>query len=82
LGKSAKKQETPDLFEAAGEGRGNARRASGNGRAAPRGAGSAGDSGYTAKHIEVLEGSSRCAAGPACISAAPTRRRCITCSPR
>jgi topoisomerase IV subunit B len=56
LGKSAKKQETPDLFEAAGEGRGNARRASGNGRAAPRGAGSAGDSGYTAKHIEVLEG--------------------------
>ena len=25
-------------------------------------------------------GSSRCAAGPACISAAPTRRRCITCS--
>jgi len=56
LGKSAKKQETPDLFEAAGEGRGNARRASGNGRAAPRGAGSGGDAGYTAKHIEVLEG--------------------------
>jgi len=41
------------LFSA-GEGRGNARRASGNGRAAPRGA--AGDAGYTAKHIEVLEG--------------------------
>ena len=54
MGKSAKKQETPDLFAAAGEGRGNARRASGNGRAAPRGA--AGDAGYTAKHIEVLEG--------------------------
>jgi topoisomerase-4 subunit B len=54
LGKSAKKQETPDLFAASGEGRGNARRASGNGRAAPRGA--AGDAGYTAKHIEVLEG--------------------------
>jgi topoisomerase-4 subunit B len=54
LGKSVKKQETPDLFAAAGEGRGNARRASGNGRAAPRGA--AGDAGYTAKHIEVLEG--------------------------
>jgi topoisomerase-4 subunit B len=54
LGKSAKKQETPDLFAAAGEGRGNARRTSGNGRAAPRGA--AGDAGYTAKHIEVLEG--------------------------
>jgi topoisomerase IV subunit B len=51
LGKSAKKQETPDLFAASGEGRGNARRASGNGRAAPRG-----DAGYTAKHIEVLEG--------------------------
>ena len=54
MGKSAKKQETPDLFAASGEGRGNARRASGNGRAAPRGA--AGDAGYTAKHIEVLEG--------------------------
>ena len=25
---------------------------------------------------------SRCAAGPACISAAPTRRRCIICSPK
>jgi topoisomerase IV subunit B len=44
------------LFAAAGEGRGNARRASGTGRAAPRGAGSGGDAGYTAKHIEVLEG--------------------------
>ena len=28
------------------------------------------------------KGSSRCAAGPACISAAPTKRRCITCSPK
>src|SRR5450759_3475335 len=28
------------------------------------------------------KGSSRCAAAPACISAAPTRRRCIICSPR
>jgi topoisomerase IV subunit B len=56
LGKSAKKQETPDLFAAAGDSRGNARRASGIGRAAPRGAGSGGDAGYTAKHIEVLEG--------------------------
>jgi topoisomerase-4 subunit B len=54
LGKSAKKQETPDLFAASGEGRGNARRASGNGRAAPRGA--AGEAGYTARDIEVLEG--------------------------
>jgi topoisomerase IV subunit B len=54
LGKSAKKSETPDLFAAASEGRGNARRASGSGRAAPRG--STGDAGYTAKHIEVLEG--------------------------
>ena len=26
--------------------------------------------------------SSRCGAGPACTSAAPTRRRCTTCSPR
>jgi topoisomerase-4 subunit B len=54
LGKSAKKQDTPDLFAAAGEGRGSARRAAGNGRSPARGAG--GDSGYTAKHIEVLEG--------------------------
>jgi topoisomerase IV subunit B len=54
LGKSAKKPETPDLFAAAGDGRGNARRASGSGRPAPRG--STGDAGYTAKHIEVLEG--------------------------
>jgi topoisomerase IV subunit B len=42
------------LFAAAGEGRGSARRAAGNGRSPARGAG--GDSGYTAKHIEVLEG--------------------------
>ena len=28
------------------------------------------------------KGWSRCAAAPACISAAPTRRRCITCSPK
>ena len=41
------------MFSAAGE-RGNARRASGSGRAGPRGA--SGDAGYTAKHIEVLEG--------------------------
>ena len=55
MGKSVKKQETPDLFAAAGEGRASARRASGNARAAARG-GSGGDAGYTAKHIEVLEG--------------------------
>jgi topoisomerase IV subunit B len=54
VGKSAKKQDTPDLFSATGEGRGSARRASGNARAAARGA--PGDAGYTAKHIEVLEG--------------------------
>ena len=54
MGKSAKKPETPDLFAAAGDGRGNARRASGSGRPAPRGP--TGDAGYTAKHIEVLEG--------------------------
>ena len=55
MGKSVKKQETPDLFAAAGEGRASARRASSNARAAARG-GSGGDAGYTAKHIEVLEG--------------------------
>ncbi len=54
MGKSAKKQDTPDLFAAANQGRGGARRAAGNGRAAPRG--SSGEAGYTAKHIEVLEG--------------------------
>jgi topoisomerase IV subunit B len=54
LGKTAKRQGTPDLFSAASEARGPARRAAGNGRSASRG--SAGESGYTAKHIEVLEG--------------------------
>jgi topoisomerase IV subunit B len=54
LGKSAKKQDAPDLFSA-GDGRGAARRASGSGRAA-RGSSSGADAGYTAKHIEVLEG--------------------------
>jgi topoisomerase-4 subunit B len=54
LGKSAKKQDAPDLFSA-GDGRGAARRASGSGRAA-RGSNSGADAGYTAKHIEVLEG--------------------------
>ncbi|HEY1746356.1 MAG TPA: DNA topoisomerase IV subunit B [Xanthobacteraceae bacterium] len=54
MGKSAKKQDTPDLFAAANQGRGGARRAAGNGRAAPRA--SSGEAGYTAKHIEVLEG--------------------------
>jgi topoisomerase-4 subunit B len=50
MGKTAKSSKAPDLFGAAPEGRrGAARRA---GAAASRG----GESGYTAKHIEVLEG--------------------------
>jgi topoisomerase-4 subunit B len=51
VGKAAKSRKTPDLFEApAKDSRGTARRAS---SASTR---NAGDAGYTAKHIEVLEG--------------------------
>jgi topoisomerase IV subunit B len=51
--KSNKSSNSPDLFSAAGEPRAAARRAARNGAAAR---GSAGEAGYTAKHIEVLEG--------------------------
>ena len=57
MGKAAKTPrppKTPDLFANLSEPRGAARRASRAGSAAARG--SAGESGYTAKHIEVLEG--------------------------
>jgi topoisomerase IV subunit B len=51
VGKAAKSPKTPDLFEApAKSGRGSARRAS------SASAGNVGEAGYTAKHIEVLEG--------------------------
>ena len=50
--------------------------------ASAKASGKGGEDGYTAADIEVLKGSSRCAGVPACISAAPTRRRCITSSPR
>jgi topoisomerase IV subunit B len=51
VGKAAKSPKTPDLFEApAKRGRGSARRV---GSASPR---NVGEAGYTAKHIEVLEG--------------------------
>jgi len=49
VGKAAKSSKTPDLFDAP-KGRGSARRSP---AASARGAG---DAGYTAKHIEVLEG--------------------------
>ena len=52
--KSAKKSNAPDLFANLGEPRSAARRASRSGAASARG--SAGEQGYTAKHIEVLEG--------------------------
>jgi topoisomerase-4 subunit B len=52
--KSAKKSNATDLFANLGEPRSAARRASRSGAASARG--SAGESGYTAKHIEVLEG--------------------------
>ena len=52
--KSAKKSNAPDLFANLGEPRSAARRASRSGAASARG--SAGEFGYTAKHIEVLEG--------------------------
>jgi len=54
VGKTAKTPKAPDLFADLGE-RGNARRAARSGGAAST-RGAAGDSGYTAKHIEVLEG--------------------------
>jgi topoisomerase IV subunit B len=52
--KSSKKSDTPDLFANVGDPRSSARRAARGGAAAARA--SAGESGYTAKHIEVLEG--------------------------
>jgi topoisomerase-4 subunit B len=52
--KSPKASSSSDLF-AGLEPRGNARRARSSGSASPRAAG-AGEAGYTAKHIEVLEG--------------------------
>ncbi len=48
VGKAAKSSKTPDLFGAGESRRGSARRST----PTPRG----GDNGYTAKHIEVLEG--------------------------
>ena len=50
VGKAAKSSKTPDLFGAAEGKRGNAR------RSAPAPRSSSAESGYTAKHIEVLEG--------------------------
>ena len=40
------------------------------------------DARYTARDIEVLEASSRSVGAQACISAAPTKRRCTTFSRR
>ena len=54
MGKTAKTPKAPDLFADLGE-RGNTRGAARSGGAAST-RGAAGDSGYTAKHIEVLEG--------------------------
>ena len=56
MGKAAKKDkssQSADLFANLGEGRSASRRAS---RGAASARGSSGESGYTAKHIEVLEG--------------------------
>jgi topoisomerase IV subunit B len=52
VGKAAKTSSTPDLFTSLGEPRSAGRRVN---RSAPA-RGSAAESGYTAKHIEVLEG--------------------------
>jgi topoisomerase IV subunit B len=51
VGKTAKSPKTPDLFAGASEGKRGTPR-----RAASVSARTAGDAGYTAKHIEVLEG--------------------------
>jgi topoisomerase IV subunit B len=53
IAKTPKDAKTPDLFADHGE-RGNARHAARSGGSAARGA--VGDAGYSAKHIEVLEG--------------------------
>ena len=51
MGKAAKSSKTPDLFAAGSEGRRGGTR-----RSTPAPRSSSGESGYTAKHIEVLEG--------------------------
>ncbi len=55
VGKTAKSSKTPDLFANLGDGRGAARRG-GSARAGRAARGAAAEAGYTARHIEVLEG--------------------------
>ena len=54
VGKTAKSSKMPDLFGEAPKARGESGRRDSGRRSSPRGP--AGDAGYTAKHIEVLEG--------------------------
>jgi topoisomerase IV subunit B len=57
MGKTAKTPKAPDLFGNPGEPRSAARRGGGSGRASGAAArGSSAEAGYTARHIEVLEG--------------------------
>jgi topoisomerase IV subunit B len=55
MGKTAKTSKAPDLFANLGDGRGAARRG-GSVRSRPSAPGAAAEAGYTARHIEVLEG--------------------------
>ena len=56
MGKTAKTPKAPDLFANLGEPRGAARRGSVARPAGKAGRGSGAEAGYTARHIEVLEG--------------------------
>jgi topoisomerase-4 subunit B len=55
MGKTAKTPKAPDLFANLGDGRSAARRG-GSVRSGPSARGAAAEAGYTARHIEVLEG--------------------------
>jgi hypothetical protein len=77
--KSAVQNPAKDLFSDLPEP--TARRLSGKARRPGRLAGAA-EARYTARDIEVLEGLEPVRRRQACISAAPTKRRSITCSPR
>ena len=73
MSKQLKTKAKDDLFDG-NEPKGRASSA----KAVPRTSG--GEADYTAADIEVLEGLEPVRRRPACISAAPTKKRCITSS--
>jgi hypothetical protein len=92
MAKTATKKKPPkqaDLFDAAPrKGKSNARKsaarsaAKSSARAKTPSRSASAESGYTAKHIEVLEGLEQYAVALACILAAPMLKLCTTCLPR